>query len=139
MRLVSANGAPTKVNRARRPKFLFSGLAKCSECGGGYVVYWRDRLACFAARSRGTCTNRLTIDRRELEERVLVALRDKLMRRDLFEDFCKEYVRELNRPRRNNRPNRPKGPKKRPPANQKSAALYKRSRRAFRHCQSRTS
>jgi DNA invertase Pin-like site-specific DNA recombinase len=31
------------------------------------------------------------------EERVLVALRDKLMRRDLFEDFCNEYVRELNR------------------------------------------
>jgi hypothetical protein len=54
MRLVSGNGAPTKVNRARRPKFLFSGLAKCSQCGGGYVVYWRDRLACFAARSRGT-------------------------------------------------------------------------------------
>jgi hypothetical protein len=103
MRLVSANGAPTKVNRARRPKFLFSGLAKCSECGGGYVVYWRDRLACFAARSRGTCTNRLTIDRRELEERVLLALRDKLMRRDLFEDFCKEYVRELNRLRMEHR------------------------------------
>ena len=26
-----------------------------------------------------------------------MALRDKLMRRDLFEDFCREYVRELNR------------------------------------------
>ena len=44
-----------------------------------------------------TCTNRLTISRQEVEARVLVALRDKLMRRDLFEDFCREYVRELNR------------------------------------------
>jgi hypothetical protein len=25
-----------------------------------------------------------------------MALRDKLMRRDLFEDFCREYVRELS-------------------------------------------
>ena len=70
---------------------------------GGYVMYWRDRLACFGARSRGTCTNRLTISRQEVEERVLVALRDKLMRRDLFEDFCREYVRELNRLRMEHR------------------------------------
>ena len=34
-------------------------------------MYWRDRLACFGARSRGTCTNRLTISRQEVEERVL--------------------------------------------------------------------
>ena len=66
-------------------------------------MYWRDRLACFGARARGTCTNRLTISRQEVEERVLVALRDKLMRRDLFEDFCREYVRELNRLRMEHR------------------------------------
>ena len=66
-------------------------------------MYWRDRLACFGARSRGTCTNRLTISRQEVEERVLVALRDRLMRRDLFEDFCREYVRELNRLRMEHR------------------------------------
>jgi site-specific DNA recombinase len=66
-------------------------------------MYWRDRLACFSARSRGTCTNRLTISRQEVEERVLLALRDKLMRRDLFEDFCREYVRELNRLRMEHR------------------------------------
>ena len=97
MRRVASHGDPKRFNQARRPKYLFSGLTKCAECGGGYVMYWRDRLACFGARSRGTCTNRLTISRQEVEERVLVALRDKLMRRDLFEDFCREYVRELNR------------------------------------------
>jgi len=88
MRRVASNGDPTRFNQARRPRYLFSGLTKCAECGGGYGMYWRDRLACFGARSRGTCTNRLTINRQEVEERVLVALRDKLMRRDLFEDFC---------------------------------------------------
>ncbi len=103
MRRVASNGDPKRFNQARRPKYLFSGLTKCTECGGGYVMYWRDRLACFSARSRGTCTNRLTISRQEVEERVLVALRDKLMRRDLFEDFCREYVRELNRLRMEHR------------------------------------
>jgi hypothetical protein len=103
MRRATSNGDPKQFNRARRPKYLFSGLTKCAECGGGYVMYWHDRLACFGARSRGTCTNRLTISRQEVEERVLVALRDKLMRRDLFEDFCREYVRELNRLRMEHR------------------------------------
>jgi hypothetical protein len=103
MRRVTSSGDPKRFNQARRPKYLFSGLTKCAECGGGYVMYWRDRLACFGARSRGTCTNRLTISREEVEERVLVALRDKLMRRDLFEDFCREYVRELNRLRMEHR------------------------------------
>jgi site-specific DNA recombinase len=103
MRRVAAKGDPKQFNRARRPKYLFSGLTACAECGGGYVMYWRDRLACFGARSRGTCTNRLTISRQEVEERVLVALRDKLMRRDLFEDFCREYVHELNRLRMEHR------------------------------------
>jgi hypothetical protein len=45
----------------------------------------------------------MTISRQEVEERVLVALREKLMRRDLFEDFCREYVRELNRLRMEHR------------------------------------
>ena len=66
-------------------------------------MFWRDRLACFNARSRGTCTNRLTISRQEIESRVLVAVRDKLMRRDLFEEFCREYVKELNRLRMEHR------------------------------------
>jgi len=96
-------GDPEKFKRARRPKFIFSGLARCTECGGGYVMYWQKRLACFNARSRGTCTNRRTISRTELESRVLLAVRDKLMRRDLFAEFCQEYVKELNRLRMEHR------------------------------------
>src|SRR5262249_34962495 len=49
------------------------------------------------SRSRGTCANRLTIGRQELEQRVLVAVREGLMRPDLFKVFYEEYVRELNR------------------------------------------
>jgi site-specific DNA recombinase len=103
IRRLTANGKQSQFKHARRPKFMFSGLAKCTECGGGYVMYWRDRLACFNARARGTCTNRRTISRQEIESRVLIAVRDKLMRRDLFEEFCREYVKELNRLRMEHR------------------------------------
>lgn len=72
-------------------------MSKCSECGAGFVVYYRDRLGCFGTRERGTCSNKLTISRQEVEERVLTALQEKLLRRDFFEDFCRELTSEMNR------------------------------------------
>jgi site-specific DNA recombinase len=97
VRRAQSEGEGPTFNTFRRPKYIFSGLTKCGECGGGYILYWRERLACFNARSRVTCTNRLTIGRQEVEERVLRALREKLMRKDLFDEFCREYTREINR------------------------------------------
>ena len=86
-----------RFNQFRRPKYLFSGLTKCGECGAGFVVYSRDHLGCFGTRDRGTCTNKLTIARQEVESRVLSALQDKLMRKDFFEEFCREFAKEMNR------------------------------------------
>ena len=81
----------------RRPRYLFSGLTKCGECGAGFIMGSANRLMCFGAREQGTCTNRLTIRRDEVEARVLRAIQDKLLRQDLFEDFCCEFTREMNR------------------------------------------
>jgi site-specific DNA recombinase len=58
---------------------------------------------CFGARDQGTCSNRLTIRRDEVERRVLHALQDKLLRQDLFEEFCEEFTREMNRLRMEHR------------------------------------
>ena len=58
-----------------------------------------NRLCCFGARDRGTCSNKLTIRRDEVEARVLKALQDKLLRQDLFEEF----TREMNRLRMEHR------------------------------------
>jgi DNA invertase Pin-like site-specific DNA recombinase len=80
-----------------RPKYLFTGMTKCGECGAGFVVYYRDRLGCFGTRERGTCTNTLTIPRQEVEARVLTALQEKLLRKDFFEEFCREFAKEMNR------------------------------------------
>jgi site-specific DNA recombinase len=95
--------AATNIVKARRPRYLFSGLTKCGECGCGFIVYSRNRLSCFGARDRGTCSNRLTIRRDEVEARVLHALQEKLLRQDLFEEFCDEFTKEMNRLRMEHR------------------------------------
>ncbi len=86
-----------RFNQFRRPKYLFSGLTKCGECGAGFIVHSQELLGCFGARDRGTCTNRLRISRLEVESRVLNALKTKLLRRDFFEEFCREFTKEMNR------------------------------------------
>jgi site-specific DNA recombinase len=91
---------------ANRPKYLFSGLTKCGVCGAGFVLSSGNRLACFGAREQATCNNRLTIKRDEVEARVLTALKDKLLRQDLFEEFCDEFTREMNRLRSQHRAGR---------------------------------
>jgi hypothetical protein len=86
-----------RFNQFRRPKYLFSGLTKCGECGAGFIVHSREFLGCFGARDRGTCSNRLRISRLEVEARVLDALKTKLLRKDFFEEFCREFAKEMNR------------------------------------------
>jgi site-specific DNA recombinase len=91
------------IGFVRRPQYLFSGLSKCGICGAGFIMAGRNRLACFGAREKGTCGNRLTIRRDEVEARVLKALQDKLLRQDLFDELCEEFTREMNRLRMQHR------------------------------------
>jgi chorismate mutase len=62
-----------------------------------------NRLGCFGARDQGRCDNHLTIRRDEVEARVLRALQEKLLQQDLFEEFCDEFMREMNRLRMEHR------------------------------------
>ena len=41
-----------------------------------------------------------------MEARVLAALKDKLLRQNLFEEFCEEFTREMNRLRMEHRAGR---------------------------------
>jgi site-specific DNA recombinase len=85
-----------KLNDYRRPKHLFAGLVKCG-CCGGYTMISKDLLGCATARNKGTCDNRLNIRRDALEASVLSGLRTHLMEPDLFQEFCEEFTREVNR------------------------------------------
>jgi site-specific DNA recombinase len=85
------------IGRARRPQYLFSGLTKCGVCGSGFIMASANRLSCFGARYKGICDNRLTVRRDDVEARVLKALQENLLNQDLFEQFCEEFTREMNR------------------------------------------
>nr|WP_081762311.1 MULTISPECIES: recombinase family protein [Paracoccus] len=87
----------SRINTRRRPKYLFSGLTKCSCCGGGYSAISATLIGCSTARNKGTCDNRINIRRDELESRVLNALRTKLVDPELFAHFCEVFTQEMNR------------------------------------------
>ena len=82
--------------RAKRPRYLLSGLLKCGSCGAGFSIQNHTRYGC-AGTVRGTCDNRLKIGRAELEAAVLRALHSNLMDPQLVAIFCAEYVRHANR------------------------------------------
>ena len=88
------------IVRARRPKYLFSGLTQCASCGGGFILSSHDRLTCFNARSRGTCTNRRSIKRQDVETRVLRAMRERFFEPGAFAAFCEGFTAEMARQRR---------------------------------------
>jgi len=48
---------------------LFSGYRSAASAAPGFIMAGRNRLACFGAREKGTCDNRLTIRREEVTER----------------------------------------------------------------------
>ena len=86
-----------RPERAHRAKHLFSGLLKCACCGGGYTIVGKAHYGCANSRNKGTCDNRLTIKRVDLETRVLSGLKDQLLDPDLIAEFVTAYRAEYNR------------------------------------------
>ncbi|NOR30396.1 MAG: hypothetical protein GQ539_04770 [Sulfitobacter sp.] len=86
-----------RSERARRPRHLFSGLLTCGQCGGGFTVVGKAYYGCANARNKGTCDNRLTIIKTDLETRVLAGLKDQLLHPDLIAEFTRAYQEEFNR------------------------------------------
>lgn len=90
----------TGIVRARRPKYLFSGLTRCEVCGGGFNLHSQNFLVCFNAQARGTCSNRRRIKRQEVEARVLRAMRERFFEPGAFAAFCEGFTAELTAQRR---------------------------------------
>ena len=95
-----AQDAAVRPERARRARYLFSGLITCGACGGGYTLVGGRHYGCANVHNRGTCGNRLTIQRDVLEETVLRGLKDNLLRPELIHEFVTAYQQEFNRLRR---------------------------------------
>ncbi len=80
----------------RRARHLLTGLVFCGDCGGGFAAVGRDYLACSAARGRGTCANRRSIRRHDLENVILDGLKERLMAPDLVAEFIAAFTQEIN-------------------------------------------
>ena len=89
------------MDNVRRARYLLSGLLTCSICGGGMSVISQTHIGCSAARNKGICSNRKSIARKQVEDRVLTALSSHLMDPELFAVFCEEFIAETNRLRSN--------------------------------------
>jgi site-specific DNA recombinase len=87
----------TKFWTYRRPKHLLTGKAFCGVCGGSAAPVGKDYMACSAARRQGTCSNRASIRRGEVEKWIIRALRDQLMAPDLVAEFVRAFNDESNR------------------------------------------
>lgn len=66
-------------------------------------MYSKKHVACSTRRDKGTCSNSLTIGRDVLEAAVIDGLRTRLMEPAYFKEFCREYTKDLNRTRREQR------------------------------------
>ena len=94
-----------RLNVARRPRTLLSGLIFCGWCGGPYSLRGPQRYACSNHISKGTCDNSRSIRQDALEGRVLAGLKDRMMAPEMVEEAMRAYAQETNRLNRERRSN----------------------------------
>ena len=87
----ASNAAPR--NQGPRKRGVFSGLLKCGVCGGTYTVYTTGKLICATYREKGTCTNRRTPKRADVEAVALEALREKILTPEAVRLYVRAYHR----------------------------------------------
>ncbi|MFV0336574.1 MAG: recombinase zinc beta ribbon domain-containing protein, partial [Tropicimonas sp.] len=94
-----------RLNGARRPRSLLSGLVFCGCCGGPYSLRGAARFVCSNHISKGTCDNSRTIRQEELESRVLAGLKDRMMSPEIAAEAMRAHAEETNRLNRERRSN----------------------------------
>lgn len=79
--------------------YLFSGVLYCGICGSPYSVICGKapnvRYGCPNYRFRKTCTNRVTILRKRLEQQLIAALSRNLLRPELEDDIARQFSEQL--------------------------------------------
>lgn len=94
-----------RLNGARRPRTLLSGLIFCGCCGGPYSLRGPQRYACSNHISKSTCDNSRSIRQDDLENRVLAGLKGRMMAPEVVEEAMRAYAQETNRLNRERRAN----------------------------------
>ena len=86
----------TEFWKKRRQTHLLTGLLLCGCCGGGFAAVGKDYVACSTARKLGTCKQRRSFRRVNLEAAVLDLLRTRLMQADAVAEFVRAFGTEMN-------------------------------------------
>ncbi len=86
--------AQTK-RRGSRPKHLLTGLLRCCECGGPFVVVDARCYGCATAKDRGTCSNRIRVNRMKAEAAMLAGAREILLSDEAMSAWQKAVARQM--------------------------------------------
>lgn len=81
--------------RGRVVRNLLSGILRCGECSGPFVVVDAYKYGCANAKERGTCTSTIRVDRRAAERAMLAGVRERLMSEENFRDFQRDVAAML--------------------------------------------
>ena len=81
------------------PKYLFSGMMACGECGASYVVVNRNEYGCSTYRNRGAaaCSNDLRVRRDLIESRIFSSFKEFLFtptHLTTFEEVVKKTMKD---------------------------------------------
>lgn len=83
------------------PKFLFSGLLHCSQCGSNYIICGRDMYGCAGNLNGGStmCPNNARVRRHALEREALRGIKAQLSAPEAIEEICRQVRMLLKKPR----------------------------------------
>ncbi|MES9887285.1 MAG: recombinase family protein [Candidatus Sedimenticola sp. 6PFRAG1] len=89
------------------PKYLFSGLLKCGECGSNYVMRSKYHYGCASHTNGGkhACSNKRLVSRKIVEKRLLEGIKHDLFTPEMFREFRRETTRLLAERKRSQQPN----------------------------------
>jgi len=82
----------------RAPRYLFSGILKCTVCGSNYVQRGATRYVCSGYENGRVCTNGQTFRRTVMEDKLLAAIRDELLSDASVTRFKQKLVARLRKP-----------------------------------------
>ena len=90
----------------RDPKYLFSGLLVCGQCGGKFVICEATKYGCSTWRTRGesVCSNTLRVPRTLIETLLLASIQRDLFTEEGLAVFKQEVARLLADHRRTRKP-----------------------------------
>jgi len=97
VKTVQEAAAREQAPRAKRAKYLLSGLMHCGCCGGTITTIYKDYVGCANNRDRGTCDNNRRMRRPLIEARVLEGLKRRLMEPERVKLFVRAYHAERDR------------------------------------------